>query len=227
VEPLSRLRRAAARAARTAAATPGTRTVGPRPPAHSATRMEVPVATNRAPQWVSGARDGADMARVRGPAAAAHRLDESGRAPGRPLVGGSRGAAPGTQIPSCWQLQRRWSGRQRIGHPHACTQTRPLHAQAVCMAHAAGAHLHRFIEWVESVILKCSDAAWSTHLMSRCRIYRRQNHALDLLATASTCRAAPPNEHGESANSTTLSGVVGGAKWCTPSGRQWHATSGT
>ena len=85
--PVSRSRgsrRAAARAAKAAAAaaaTPGTRTVGPRPPARSATRIEVPVATNRAPQWVSGARDGADMARVRGPAAAAHRLDESGRAP--------------------------------------------------------------------------------------------------------------------------------------------------
>ena len=171
--------------------------------------------------------DGADMARVRGPAAAAHRLDESRRAPGRPLVGGSRGTAPGTQTPSCRPLQRRWSGRQRIGHPHACTQTRPLHAQAVCMAHAAGAHLHRFIEWVESVILKCSDAAWSTHLMSRCRIYRRQNHALDLLATASTCRTAAPNEHGESANSTSPSGVVGSAKFRTPSGRHWHATSGT
>ena len=62
-----------------AAATPGTRTVGPRPPAHSATRIEVPVATNRAPQWVSGARDGADRARVRGRAAAAH-------LPGRPKV---------------------------------------------------------------------------------------------------------------------------------------------
>ena len=108
-----------------------------------------------------------------------------------------------------------------------CTQTRPLHAQAVCMAHAAGAHLHRFIEWVESVILKCSDAAWSTHLMSRCRIYRRHNHALDLLATASTCRTAAPNEHGESANSTTPSGVIGSAKFRTPSGRHWHATSGT
>ena len=44
------------------------------------------------------------------------------------------------------------------------------------MADWAGAHLHTFIEGVPLKVLACSDAACSTHLLSRCRMYERKEH---------------------------------------------------
>ena len=89
-KPLSRPWRTPKRAATAgagAAATPGTLAVGPTQAAPSAARIVAPVATNRAGRGVKGARDGADEARVRGVAAAAHLLAVPKAAPRRPLVG--------------------------------------------------------------------------------------------------------------------------------------------
>ena len=46
-------------------------------------------------------------------------------------------------------------------------QACPLRVQEVCVAVGAGAHLHRFIEWVHAVLLACSVATCSTHLRHR------------------------------------------------------------
>ena len=44
------------------------------------------------------------------------------------------------------------------------------------MAVGSGAHLHGFIEWVDPKLSACSDAAFSTHRLGRCRMYDAENH---------------------------------------------------
>ena len=91
-------RRSLAAPGAVAAATPaalGVRTVEPRPPARSATAVEVPAATKWATQGVSRAREGADEARIRALAAVAHLLSACGGTRRHRPVGGGVGQPPG------------------------------------------------------------------------------------------------------------------------------------
>ena len=69
-----------------------------------------------------------------------------------------------TELPAAL---RRWSSRQPEGMTRHVRLACPLRAREVCVAVGAGAHLHRFIEWVHAVLLACFVAAWSKHLPHR------------------------------------------------------------
>ena len=63
------------------------------------------------------------------------------------------------------------------------------------MADWAGAHLHTFIEGVQLEVLACSDAACSTHLLSRCRMYERIEHGNRWRPNSGELSNAPLNGH--------------------------------
>ena len=116
-KPLSRPWRTPKRAATAgagAAATPGMLAVGPTQAAPSAARIVAPVATNRAGRGVKGARDGADEARVRGVAAAAHLLAVPKAAPRRPLVGWRGVGAPDSKHALLGRSHGMGRGRERL-----------------------------------------------------------------------------------------------------------------
>ena len=64
------------------------------------------------------------------------------------------------------------------------------------MAAGSGAHLHGFIEWVDPKLSACSDAAFSTHWLGRCRMYDAENHGFRWRPRGSKRSGAVRSEHG-------------------------------
>ena len=147
-----------------AAATPGTRGVELAPPAASATLREVPESTETATVSGSHGREGAEWARVRGVAPAAH-LRERPRAPPSRHPSGGGGERPRRTQRRHSAAPTAWERLRAEAHDH---ERHPLHAPAHGAVAAAGAQLLWLKEGLKAVLSKCSDAASSTHLLSRC-----------------------------------------------------------
>ena len=161
----------AAATATAPAVTPMTRAVEPRPPARSATRIVMPVATEQATR---GCQQGRRKGRM-GTCSSC----EGGCAPPRrarsyppsPPGGRRRGAAPPTQTQATGGSHSMGTAGSRSHAASALTQACPLPVEEVCRAAGAGAHLHGFIERVESMLSTCSDAPPSTYLQHRSSLH--------------------------------------------------------
>ena len=147
-----------------AAATRGTRGVELPPPTASATHVEVPESTETAAVSSSNGRERAEWARVRGLAPAAH-LRKRLRAPPRRHPSGGGGERPRRTQRRHSAAPTAWERLRAEAHDH---ERHPLHTPAHGAVAAAGAQLLWLKEGLKAVLSKCSDAASSTHLLSRC-----------------------------------------------------------
>ena len=76
------------------------------------------------------------------------------------------------------------------------------------MAAGSGAHLHGFIEWVDPKLSACSDAAFSTHRLGRCRMYDAENHGFRWRPRARKGRRAARNNRGAMSTREVVEAVV-------------------